>query len=1098
LSDLPELVAGARVGPYEVVREIGRGATAIAYFARDPAGNEVAVKVRRRGVPAADRRFLREFESMRALRHPGVVRVFDAGIDERNVWFSMEFVDGLPFLDAVARPDAPSAPIDRVIELGSQLLDVLARLHAAGLAHRDIKPSNVLVDDRDHVKVLDFGIGEFFDRMGQDTESGQVVGTMPYMAPEQLAGFQGDEQVDIFATGLMIYEALTQPRPEPGTSLGWVTRTCLERLPPLAAVRPDVPRRLSRVVERLLHIDPRHRPSASVAAARLKEVRSLPDSQDWPEPPFVEPGDWWDDLEGALGDSTRPFLWVLEGTAGSGRRRVVEQLQREGLLRGIRTLHVRCDVTRIGGPVCQALEAVLGTGENEAQIKEMVGPGGGALRQMWPHLPVPPSTQQDAVPTTTRIAQAAAFAITKFASTNDLLLVFHQVEQIDLLSARALIALANKSDRSLGVVLLHDPRWETPLSKEVITEFRRLQHARMLSIPVMDAMTADAVRAATCPQAPPTGGACSPQRAVEEGYAQLAEWRDEDWEPPSPNLWPLAVIEPIPTRVLTELVGPSIEASAWVRPTQAGVVLAGATARRAARSRLASLSGAAAAIAETWETVEGVDAKPEALAQLHLLAGQPDRALPHVVRAALRAREDGRYANARRWLFLHDMLSDASVPVAFNIALARAEVALVTEAEELRVELVEVCEAAATDEHERVAASIVRASYQLRNGDVRSALVAALRIASPNRAPTPDLASRALMLACRCRLRLGQVADAQAQLTRAEALISRGAPSYMGAGLALLRAEVLLATEDLDAAGAQAEALFLQAKRKGHLHESATAGLVLAKVLRLVGRRSRAESLARGAAQDAATAGDLSLEAEARLHLAVLLIERGDATSGRPHLDASIRRFRGLHDSHALPRALRAVLQAAIAEDDARDADLALAPGPPGIPVDPELAPVTVRWWRLRGDISAALAVSAPPEGTWAHLVWKIERARAHMTVGNTALASHEAGQARLLAYERGFDEVELYARLVEQAANPSDERGWGETCNQAASSLWTDLCFCALELQAKHLERRGRSDEARSVWEALQARSEELGYRPGAQEAALALGRYTDPATGQ
>ncbi|TVQ92223.1 MAG: serine/threonine-protein kinase [Deltaproteobacteria bacterium] len=1093
MTGLLALPSGHPIGPYTVEREIGRGATAIALLVRDAHGESFAVKVRRRGVPAADRRFLREFEAMRALRLPGVVRVFEAGLTQELVWFSMEFVDGQPFLDAARTAADPVDRVDRVLDLSCQLLDVLTRLHGSGLAHRDIKPSNVLVDQRGRVQLLDFGIGRYFDHVARSSGESEAFGTMPYMAPEQLAGLRSDERVDIFATGLMIYEALTENRSSPANPLGWVTRTCLDRLPPLAARSPHVPRRLSRVVERLLDVDPRQRLSAREAAERLRKVRTTQDSQDWPEPPFVDPGAWWGELEGALGHPSEPFVWILDGPAGSGRRRAVEQLQRSGLLQGIRTLHLRCDISTLGGPIAETLETVLGSGEDELWIRRIVGSAAGALRQMWPHLPLPPTEGREPVPTLSRVAEAAAEVLSRAATEVDLLLVVHQLEQVDPLSARALHRLAVLSDRALGMVLLHDPRWATDLSEQVMGGLEARQHARILKVPPPSADAARAIRDAITDRAPDPAPDATPQRIVEQAYAALAGWRDETWSPPDAKLWPLAVYEPIPERVLTDLVGDSVLESPWILRTEHGVELGGATARRAARSRLADQAEAAGALAKAWESALGASASPEALAHLYLLAGDLERARKPSARAALRALGEGRYADARRWLFQHDILpSPADEVLPFNVALARAEVALVTEAEEPRELLIQACERAATTDIERGWVAILQAAYALRRGEVRPALVSALRIASPSRAPSPRVAARALMLATRCRLRLGQTTDAHSQLTRAEALIAGGAPTFMEAGLALLRGEVLLATEELDAAGAQAEALLLRARRKNQLHDAASAGLLLCRVLRLVGRRGRAESLARAATADAARTGDLELEAEARLSLATLLVERGDAAGARPHLDDAIRRLRNLHAEHLLPKALRVVLQAAIAEFDPHEADAALAAYRRAPDADPEMASVVVRWWRIRGDAQAALGVPAPPPSSWAYLAWQIERARTNLLIGALHDAVHDAGQARVEALERGFDELELYARLIEHAASDTQEQIWHHTAREAASSLWTDLCFGALELDARRRERAGDTEGARTIWRALRTRCEELGYRPGFEEASAWLSEGT------
>ena len=423
------IAPGTRIGPYEAGREVGRGATAVVVLGHGPRDEVVAIKLRPRGVPAADRRFLREFEAMRALRLPGVVRVLDAGLDAEHVWFSMEYVDGQTFLEAAEGHDDPRARVDQVLDQSCQLLDVLHRLHSAGLAHRDIKPSNVLVDQRGRVQVLDFGIGRFFEQPHPDR--GDAQGTLPYMAPEQLAGLGSDHRVDLFATGLMMHEAIVGPRPPAANPLGWVTRACLHRLPALASLSRQVPRRMSHAVDRLLAVDPLMRPTAAEAAAELRLVRGSADSHDWPVPPFVEPGPWWDEVLDRLELRDRSMLAILQGPAGSGRARLADQLQRHALLEGIRTLHIRGDVTSVGGPLFQALSTVLAANEDEGRLSRLVAGSGGALRQMWPQLPAPPGDPDEPVPTMTRVAEAAADTLARAAAERDLLLIFHDLEQVD-------------------------------------------------------------------------------------------------------------------------------------------------------------------------------------------------------------------------------------------------------------------------------------------------------------------------------------------------------------------------------------------------------------------------------------------------------------------------------------------------------------------------------------------------------------------------------------------------------------------------------------------------------------------------------------------
>ena len=278
--------SGTQLGPYTVGGILGQGASATVYQAQDSKGRPYAVKVRRAGDTYQDRRFLREFESMRLLRIHGVVPVHEAGIAGNWLWFSMELVHGRGFLAALHEEGYLIDRVSQTIDRSIQLLDTLAELHGDGFVHRDIKPSNVLVDRAGRVHVLDFGIGRYFDDTSTLSESGEVIGTVPYMAPEQLASLPLDGRVDLFAAGLMIHEAIAGKRERPFTTVGWIPKICMERLPALASLFPEVPLGFSHIVERLLAVDPRARPSAGEAAAQLRAIKGGHKSCEWPEGPL--------------------------------------------------------------------------------------------------------------------------------------------------------------------------------------------------------------------------------------------------------------------------------------------------------------------------------------------------------------------------------------------------------------------------------------------------------------------------------------------------------------------------------------------------------------------------------------------------------------------------------------------------------------------------------------------------------------------------------------------------------------------------------------------------------------------------------------------
>jgi serine/threonine protein kinase len=223
------------------------------------------------------------------------------------------------------------------------LFETLGELHRAGLTHRDIKPSNVLVDADDHVHVLDFGVVRFFgDRDTASVSGKEVLGTVPYMAPEQLCGLPFDRSVDLYAAATMLYESLAGPRPRPKTTVGWIPRICLERLVPLACLYREIPRGLSGLLERLLSADPRQRPTAEEAAREMRRLEAGWPSEDWPDAAFVDPGEWWQELEGVIGQPSGRPVQVLEGPTGSGRRRLAEQIHRMAVMQGTWPVHLHC------------------------------------------------------------------------------------------------------------------------------------------------------------------------------------------------------------------------------------------------------------------------------------------------------------------------------------------------------------------------------------------------------------------------------------------------------------------------------------------------------------------------------------------------------------------------------------------------------------------------------------------------------------------------------------------------------------------------------------------------------------------------------------
>jgi len=263
-------VIGQTIAHYEITALLGRGGMGEVYRAHDTKlGRDVALKFLPEAMArdaARLARFQQEARTVASLNHPNIVTLFSVEEAGGTRFLTMELVDGQG-LDHHVVPDG--LPVERVIELGTRIADALATAHDKGIVHRDLKPANVMLSAGGTLKVLDFGLAKLDPSdTGRSeatdetvavgvTAEDQVVGTIPYMAPEQVRGQEVDPRTDLFALGVLLYELATGRRPFQGDTPGVVSSSILRDEPVLVgAIRADAPPDLERIIARCLEKDP--------------------------------------------------------------------------------------------------------------------------------------------------------------------------------------------------------------------------------------------------------------------------------------------------------------------------------------------------------------------------------------------------------------------------------------------------------------------------------------------------------------------------------------------------------------------------------------------------------------------------------------------------------------------------------------------------------------------------------------------------------------------------------------------------------------------------------------------------------------------------
>lgn len=256
-------------GRYLVGEPLGRGGMADVFRATDTETDRtVAVKLLHSVEPTSVRRFGSEVEVMARLDHPGLVRLRGSGTHEGAPYLVLDLAGGASLAHQLAR--GPLG-IDRTVDVGAQLAAALAHAHGLDIVHRDVKPSNILFEDTGQARLADFGIARLAGAASM-TRTGAVIGSAPYLAPEQVAGQQAGPAADVYSLGLVLIECLTARPCYPGNYV----EAAVARLHRTPGVPADIPVWLHDVLSAMTATDPRRRPSADGVAEALRRQDAEP------------------------------------------------------------------------------------------------------------------------------------------------------------------------------------------------------------------------------------------------------------------------------------------------------------------------------------------------------------------------------------------------------------------------------------------------------------------------------------------------------------------------------------------------------------------------------------------------------------------------------------------------------------------------------------------------------------------------------------------------------------------------------------------------------------------------------------------------------